>query len=64
MFMHNHIWKANMCVVDLSNTRQIHCWGAVTNEKKFIFMAIIREHGRMSPYVDGQKTKWRLQCKY
>ena len=25
---------------------------------------IIREHGSVSLCRDGQKTKWRLQCKY
>ena len=26
--------------------------------------AFIREHGSVSLCRDGQKTKWRLQCKY
>ena len=25
---------------------------------------VIREHGSVSLCRDGQKTKWRLQCKY
>ena len=29
-----------------------------------IVFNIIREHGSVSLCRDGQKTKWRLQCKY
>ena len=29
-----------------------------------VFGRIIREHGSVSLCRDGQKTKWRLQCKY
>ena len=34
------------------------------NEKVHNCTKIIREHGSVSLCRDGQKTKWRLQCKY
>ena len=35
-----------------------------TKQGERIVFVYIREHGSVSLCRDGQKTKWRLQCKY
>ena len=33
-------------------------------QRQYFEVVVIREHGSVSLCRDGQKTKWRLQCKY
>ena len=36
----------------------------VAGAEETVMQSTIREHGSVSLCRDGQKTKWRLQCKY
>ena len=42
-------------------TARVKALGCLKKNKK---KKNIREHGSVSLCRDGQKTKWRLQCKY
>ena len=45
------------CIEEISAKSTVH--GSIV-----VPQGVIREHGSVSLCRDGQKTKWRLQCKY
>ena len=58
--------NGNHCVQVLNaDLTYSHCFGSKgTQSGKSCNLKGIREHGSVSLCRDGQKTKWRLQCKY